>query len=137
MTSEPQPRRPWTIYALTILAAAGPVWGLAIGGIPDVWEMVNLVIGLWAAYSIWTGKGWVFTLMFMLVSLCAVLAIGVAVVQLLLLEQSVHSAVWWTLGGSAVWILLLMHRSTKAFARIEDAPARPARWTARTGRTNG
>lgn len=111
--------RPWTVYVLVILSAAGLVGNLTTSGSPSAPDILLALFSLWVAYSLWTGRSWAFTVSFMLASLCAGLVVVIGLVQLLLLEQGLHQGLLWSLAVSAVWIVLLMHPATKRFADLE------------------
>ena len=110
--------RPWPVYALSLLAVTGAALGVVVGD-RSLWDIPTALFGAFVGYSMWTGKGWAFTVMFMLTSLCAGLLLTVAVVQLVLLEQRVSGGLGWGLANAIIWIGLLMHPATKRFAGID------------------
>ncbi|HWL65677.1 MAG TPA: hypothetical protein VNP73_06860 [Actinomycetota bacterium] len=79
---------------------------------------MSVPLSLWWAYALWTGRSWAFSWAFMLTALCAVLLVGVVLVQILLLEMSVPAGVWWSLFASWLWLFLLIQPETKRFAGL-------------------
>ena len=79
-------RRPWPVHVLTLLSVTTAVLGVVVGD-RSLGDIPMAVFGVFVGYSMWTGRRWAFTVMFMLTSLCAVLLLTVAVFQLALLEH--------------------------------------------------
>lgn len=110
--------RPWPVHVLTLLAVTTAVFGLLVGD-RSFWDIPMALFGVSVGYSMWNGKRWAFTVMFMLTSLCAGFLLTVAVVPLALLEQRVAAGLGWGLATAMIWIGLLMHPATKKFAGID------------------
>jgi len=89
--------RPWTVYVLVVASLVGLVSSLFLDTDRTIWDLVSVPLSLWWAYALWTGRSWAFSWAFMLTALCAVLLVGVVLVQILLLEMNVPAGVWWSL----------------------------------------
>ena len=71
------------------------------------------------AFGLWVGKQWTFSVSFMLASLCLALTLGAAFAQTFLFEMPLSVSLLWPAAISGVWIVLLLHPTTKRFAGLE------------------
>lgn len=111
--------RPWTVYVLAALSVAGIVWGLVVDDDRNLWDIPQLLFEVWLVYLLWTADRRAYMFLFMLNFLLAGLLGVIAFIQSDLLEEPIPSGLLWGLANCAVWIVLLMHPATKAFAGVE------------------
>ena len=109
-------QRPWTVYVLVAVSLVGLVVGQIIDAERNLWDVLSAGFALFLAWGMWSGKPWSFSLSFMLASLCLVLTLGATFAQAFLLEMSLSVPLLWTAALSALWVGLLLHPATKAFA---------------------
>jgi hypothetical protein len=118
--------RPWTVYVLTGWTLVGAVANLLTAGdnlvIPAIW----FALGVLVASALWKGSHWAYTWAFMLTSLCVGFLLVISLVQFFLLEQTPARPVLVSLVTSGVMIALLLHPSTKSFARVDRDPSTAA-----------
>jgi hypothetical protein len=72
---------PWPVRALITMSAVGSIWSVIADGDRSLMDVAMLPLGVWITYSLWAGKRWAFTVLFMLASLCAGLLATIALVQ--------------------------------------------------------
>lgn len=125
-TSKPvRVSRPWPVYALVLMMVTGTVVGLTASGELGYAGVLGVCFDLWLAYSLWAGRRWAFTLMFMLVTLCLAVGAATGIIAVALLQQDLPSGAIWAVVMASALIALLMHPATKRFAgfdRVIDGP---------------
>ena len=114
--------RPWTVYALVALSAAGLIGALLLEPTLSVWDLITVAINALFVWGFWTGRSWAFSMSFMFASLCLAVTLTAAFVQVFLMEMGVTNGLLRAAAVSAVWVTLLLLPSTKRFAGLDRPP---------------
>ena len=113
------PARPWTVYILVVLALGSTAFGLIADAERNLWDVIAVAVTVLLTWGMWVGRAWAFSISFMLMSLCAGLALVAALAQAFLLEGDFNAQLLLVFAVTAGWLVLLLLPETKRFAGLQ------------------